>query len=239
MRDRQKEILKAIITEFIQTAEPVGSKSILVSYNFDISAATIRNDMATLEKEGLLTHPHTSAGRIPTDLGYRVFVNDLVDYNETKKEAATTLKQIRDQFQKNKVKRKVQEAVSILSNATNNASFATLPDSRTFYLGLSNVLKKPEFLRDPMRGSQVIEVLENNNNFLNILKQLEIKEKSEIFIGQENVIEQIQSCSMIIGSYNIQDFKGHIGILGPTRMNYPYNSVVLEEVIDLLNNETQ
>lgn len=235
MQDRQKEILKAIITEFIQTAQPVGSKSILVSYNFGVSSATIRNEMAQLEQEGLIAQPHTSAGRIPTDQGYRVFVNDLVDYKKTKAQAETTLQAIRKQFHENKLKRKVQEAVSIITNATNSVSFATLPESRTFYLGLSNILRKPEFLRDPMQASQVVEVLENNNNFLNLLESLEVSEELEILIGQENIIDQIKSCSMIVGKYSIDDFSGYIGILGPTRMNYPYNSVVLQEVIDLLN----
>jgi heat-inducible transcriptional repressor len=234
MQDRQKQILKAIINEFIQTAQPVGSKSILVSYNFDVSAATVRNEMAKLEKEGLIAQPHISAGRIPTDLGYRVFVNDIVDFAEVREQAKETIKSIQDQFKKNQIKRKVQEAVSVLSLATTNVGFATLPESRTFYLGLSNVLKKPEFLADPMQASQVVEVLENNNNFLEILKSLNISHELEIFIGKENLLEQIQSCGMIIGKYKIDDYEGYIGLLGPTRMNYPYNSVVLQEVLNLI-----
>lgn len=238
MKDRQKLILQAIINEFIQTAQPVGSKSILVSYNFDVSAATVRNEMAKLEKEGLITQPHTSAGRIPTDLGYRVFVNDIMDFEKVREQAKDTILDIQAQFRKNKLKRKVQEAVSILSNATTNVGFATLPESRTFYLGLSNVLKKPEFLSDPMQASQVVEVLENNDNFLQILSSLNISDQLEIFIGQENLLEQIQSCAMLIGRYKIDDYEGFIGILGPKRMNYPYNSVILQEVLNLINSET-
>ena len=77
MSVRRLEILRAIVDEYVSTHEPVGSKSIAARSGLGISPATIRNEMAVLEDEGLITHPHTSAGRIPTDLGYRVFVDKL------------------------------------------------------------------------------------------------------------------------------------------------------------------
>ena len=77
MSTRRLEILRAIVDEYVATQEPVGSKSIADRAGLGISPATIRNEMAVLEDEGLITHPHTSAGRIPTDLGYRVFVDKL------------------------------------------------------------------------------------------------------------------------------------------------------------------
>ena len=77
MESRRLEILRAIVDEYVATQEPVGSKSIADRHALGISPATIRKEMALLEEEGLITHPHTSAGRIPTDLGYRVFVDKL------------------------------------------------------------------------------------------------------------------------------------------------------------------
>lgn len=74
---RRLDILRAIVDEYVATKEPVGSKAIAENHNLGISPATIRNEMAILEEEGLITHPHTSAGRIPTDLGYRMFVDQL------------------------------------------------------------------------------------------------------------------------------------------------------------------
>ena len=76
--DRKTAILRAIVEEYIATALPVGSSHIAKSNEFAVSSATVRNDMAALEREGFLTHPHTSAGRIPTDKGYRFFVDNLV-----------------------------------------------------------------------------------------------------------------------------------------------------------------
>ncbi|NDE72183.1 MAG: heat-inducible transcriptional repressor HrcA, partial [Actinobacteria bacterium] len=75
MESRQLEILRAIVEEYVATEEPVGSKSIAERHGIGVSAATIRNEMAILEEEGLITQPHTSAGRIPTDKGYRLFVD--------------------------------------------------------------------------------------------------------------------------------------------------------------------
>src|SRR6266496_4133315 len=75
--DRKARLLRAVVHEFIQTAEPVGSKALAERYSLGISSATIRNELATLEEQGFLSHPHTSAGRVPTDQGYRYYVDSL------------------------------------------------------------------------------------------------------------------------------------------------------------------
>ena len=75
--DRKLAVLRAVITDYVENSEPVGSRALVERYRLDVSPATIRNDMATLEEEGYLTQPHTSAGRIPTDKGYRLFVDRL------------------------------------------------------------------------------------------------------------------------------------------------------------------
>ena len=77
--DRKLEVLRAIVEDFIATNEPVGSKTLADRHNLGVSPATIRNDMAVLEEEGLIAQPHTSAGRIPTDAGYRLFVDRLTE----------------------------------------------------------------------------------------------------------------------------------------------------------------
>jgi heat-inducible transcriptional repressor len=79
VEDRKLEVLRAIVEDFISTNEPVGSKSLVDRHNLGVSSATIRNDMAALEEDGLIAQPHTSAGRVPTDAGYRMFVDRLTD----------------------------------------------------------------------------------------------------------------------------------------------------------------
>jgi len=233
--DRKQEVLKAIIKHFINTAEPVGSQTIIVSYKFNVSPATVRNDMAELEEEGFIYQPHTSAGRVPTDLGYRLFVDEMANYDDARKKAVAVLKQVRQQYGVQKVKEKIYDAVELMARSTENISFATLPDNpHTFYLGLANVLRQPEFLYDSVRASQVVELLERNDRFINLLKELDINETVKTFIGKENIIEQIHSCSLIVTRYTIDGFKGYMGILGPTRMNYPFCTVIVEEIKKLL-----
>lgn len=233
--DRKQEVLKAIIQHFINTGEPVGSNTIIVSYKFSVSPATIRNDMAALEKEEYIFQPHTSAGRVPTDKGYRTYVNELADINAERALALQTLHQLQKEFAIEQAKEKIYESVSLLSRATHNVSFATLPDNaRTFYLGLSNVLRQPEFLNDTVRASQVIEVLERHDHFVTLLKKLNINNTIQIFIGKENILPQIQSCSLMVTKYEIKGFQGYIGLLGPTRTNYPFNQIILEEVKKVL-----
>ncbi|MEK7672580.1 MAG: DeoR family transcriptional regulator [Patescibacteria group bacterium] len=235
--DRKKQVLQAIIKHFIETAQPVGSQTILVSYRFHVSPATIRNDMVSLEEEGYIFQPHTSAGRIPTDKAYRLFVDEMADYGKAREEALQTLKVAQIQHKVQKVREKLYDAVSLLARATNSASFATTPDNpHTFFLGMSNVMRQPEFIGDTIHASEVIEVLERGDNFVNTLFNLDVNETVKTFIGEENILPQIQSCSIIVTKYEHDGFAGYIGLLGPKRMNYAYNIVMLEEVAKLLSN---
>jgi len=215
----------------------VGSKTIIINYHMDVSPATVRNDMMFLEKAGYIFQPHTSSGRVPTDSGYRMYVDKLVDKTEIRKKAIEHLKHIQKQQQIQKYKEKIYDAVSLMSHAIDNLCFATLPGKKTtFYLGIAQTLKQPEFVEQPLRASQVMEVLEESHNFIHTLDQLEITDQARIFIGKENLIKQIESCSMIVCRYNLPDYVGYMGILGPTRMHYAFNSVILEEVKHTLEN---
>jgi transcriptional regulator of heat shock response len=236
--DRKHDVLQAIVKHFINTAEPVGSQTIIVSYKFNVSPATIRNDMSELEEEGLIYQPHTSAGRVPTDLGYRLFLDEMINYEDARKKALTVLQQVKHEYAVQKIKERIYDAVELIARSTENVSFATLPDNpRTFYLGLANVLRQPEFLTDSVRASQVVELLEKHDRFVNLLKDLEIDDTVKAFIGKENILEQIRSCSLIVTEYNVDGFKGYFGILGPTRMNYAFNTVIIEEIKKLLEQQ--
>ncbi len=235
---RKEKILSAIIQHFIGTAEPVGSKTILVKYNLSVSPATIRNDMAFLENEGLITHPHTSAGRVPTEKGYRMYIEKLADYKKAERLAKDNLKKIRVDLKKRRAQQKVYEAVSILAQAMPNISFASIPENRrTFYLGVSNMLRQPEFQNSPIHASQVMEVLEEGVYLLQTLDQLELDEEPRIFIGKENILPQIESCSLIVAKYDLDGFQGYLGLLGPTRMPYAFNFATLKEVLKMLTHD--
>jgi heat-inducible transcriptional repressor len=233
--DRRLEVLKAIVKHFVQTGEPVGSNTIIVSYNFNVSPATIRNDMVSLEKEGLIFQPHTSAGRVPTDMGYRLFVDEMSDYEEAKKAATKAIQKGQKEMQTHHAKKQIHDLVSLLAHVTENASFATVPgNERTFYLGLSNIIRQPEFFGDSSRASQVIEVFEKTDRFMNLLKNLEIDHDVKFYIGKENIIPEIQSCTLMVTRINIHGFDSIIGIMAPTRCRYAFNRAVLEQIKALI-----
>ena len=191
----------------------------------------------TLEEDGFIYQPHTSAGRIPTDKGYRAFVDEMADYENARQQALTTLKKIQLEYTTQRVRESLYDAVSLLARATNLASFATTPDNpRTFFLGMSNVLRQPEFAGDTVHASEVIEVLERSDNFVKTLASFDLGNSVRAFIGEENILPQIQSCSIIVAKYSKDGFNGYLGLLGPKRMNYPFNIIILEEVKKLLGN---
>lgn len=225
---RRFQILKAIVESFIDSAEPVGSKYLAERYKLEVSPATIRNEMAVLEELGLIMQPFTSAGRIPTDLGFRMFVDQLMDRVP---EARIAKEQGWDAIDERKHEDQVYHAVSLIARVADNVSFAVLPGKKkTYYLGLANILRKPEF-SESAQAYTVVKVLEDSASFTGLLDRLEIDREIRVFIGRENIIPEIKSCAMIATTYHLQGYgSGVMGILGPMRMHYPYNIGVLQRV---------
>lgn len=129
---RRQKVLSIVIKEYTQTAQPVSSKSIAENFNLGVSPATIRNDLAALEDEGWLTHPHTSAGRIPTEAGYRFFVQNLLEDSELPPGERT---QIRTQFRavRHDLDQWLRLSTSVLATASQSAALATAPRAARSY----------------------------------------------------------------------------------------------------------
>ncbi len=233
MDSRQSKLLAAIIDQFIQTAIPVGSKNLLEAAGFSVSGATIRNEMRLLCDEGFLEQPHISAGRIPTSKGYRAYVKEFMEPGPQEKIVRKKFVGLKEQYFQRKDQEKAYEAVALLAQMIPNVAFATVPHKPgVYYLGLANILRQPEFLENPGLATGVVEVLEERLNEL--LDAVEVDDQTRYYIGDEHVFKQIQSCSLIVTAYKVRDRKGMIGILGPMRMDYAYNTVALELVADLL-----
>lgn len=223
----------AIIDEFITTALPVGSKQIVEKGYFDVSGATVRNEMQILAEEGFIVQPHTSAGRIPTPQGYRLYVREFLKPGKHEVQVRKKFDLLKEEYFKRKDQERVYDAVAILSRMTPNVVFATVPHkNRVFYLGLCNVLRQPEFLVDPSLASGIAEVLEEK--FSKLLSKFPIDNTVQFYIGDENALPEIQSCSLMVTSYAVRGTEGVIGVLGPMRMDYGYNTVALAMIADLL-----
>lgn len=221
-----------MVEEYTEKVVPVGSKVLSEKYGLKMSPATIRNDMAVLSKEGFLYQPHTSAGRIPTDKGYRYFVEKIMSDRplslaEQKNLQAELLKL---KAQKNKLSRVTAKLLSSLSGAL----VISGAEDDVCEFGISELLENPEF-RKADEFCKVAELLDRvDENVSDILSQM-TDGKTRIFIGKENPIKNISNCSMVVSPYNSKNGKkGVLAIVGPKRMNYAKNKSLLEFVKKVL-----
>ena len=213
---RQKEILSQIIEEYAETAAPVGSMT--MAKLFGVSPATIRAEMARLESLGLVAQPHTSAGRVPTDAGYRFYVNNL-ENRETALEPALErgahVLDVRVSSQ-SRADAAIRGAVDSLVELTGNLGLATI-GGQLYLSGISRLFTQPEFL-DTRRVQSVAKLLDNLEPWL---REAAPGEPLNIFIGQENPIGRNSEVSLIISKFRSPfSDKSYIGVLGPTRQNY-------------------
>ena len=179
---RQKNILQAIIEQYAEVASPVGSS--LLAKAFKVSSATIRAEMAELERLGFVTHPHTSAGRIPTDKGYRFYVNSIADSSAKKLPDSRGQKALTTRVNQGGLPdRTIRNAVETLVELTQNLALATIGD-QLYMSGLSNLFGQPEF----MQVGQVQEVARLLDNLEPWLQEAAPNEPLSVYIGRENPI---------------------------------------------------
>ena len=212
--DRQSQILQAIVEQYAEVASPVGSS--LLAKLFNVSSATIRSEMAELERLGFITQPHTSAGRVPTDKGYRYYVNALAATDpsapENRGERALTARVHHGGVPE----RTIRNAVDTLVELTHNLGLATI-GNQLYMSGLGNLFGQPEF----MNGEQVQQVARLLDNLEPWLREAKPNEPLSVYIGAENPIGRSAGCSLIISRFR-SPYSDHsyIGTLGPTRQSY-------------------
>jgi len=215
MTERQKQILHAIVEQYAEVASPVGSS--LLAKLFSVSSATIRAEMAELERLGFITQPHTSAGRVPTDKGYRFYVNNL---GENKHETGAERRAERALSARVQTgglpERTIRNAVDTLVELTHNLGLATI-GNQLYMSGLSNLFGQPEF----MQASQVRQVAQLLDNLEPWLHEAAPNQPLSVYIGQENPIGRSAGCSLIISRFRSPySDQSYIGVLGPTRQSY-------------------
>lgn len=240
MTDRQIKLLAAIVEQYAEVAAPVGS--ITLAKLFGVSSATVRAEMARLEELGLITQPHTSAGRIPTDKGYRFYVNAITN---AENQLDTEMPQLSDRGVRaldarvathgNRTDRAIRSAVDSLVELTHNLGLATIGD-QLYMSGMGNLFSQPEFAANPRNVQQVANLLDNLEPWL---REAAPNEPLNVFIGAENPIGKSSQASLIISRFR-SPYSDHsyIGVLGPTRQDYAkvmrlvrHTGAMLEEVL--------
>lgn len=217
MTERQAKILAAIIEQYAELATPVGS--VLLAKLFDASSATIRSEMAKLEEMGYLTAPHTSAGRIPTDKGYRLYVNSIVEGQQIHKgvnEDTRHTRAIQARVGNQRTDFAIKTAVDSLVELTHNLGLATIGD-QLYLSGIGNLFAQPEF----SGGEHVRDVARLLDNLEPWLREAAPNETLNVFIGSENPIGRDSGVSLIISRFRSPySDRSYIGVLGPTRQSY-------------------
>lgn len=224
MTERQAKILTTIIEQYAEVAAPVGS--VMLAQIFNVSSATIRNEMAELEKLGYITQPHTSAGRIPTDKGYRFYVNGLRDAVEESDGTDRNSRAIATRVaHSGEPALAIKSAVDSLVQLTHNLGIATI-GNQLYVAGYSNLFGQPEFV-DPLQAREVASLLDNLEPWL---REAAPNEALNVYIGHENPIGRSAGVSLIISRYR-SPYSDHsyIGILGPTRQSYRSVMALVEQ----------
>lgn len=234
---RKQEILQAIVRSYIETAEPVGSEVVAHQGRLHVSAATIRNEMAALEDLGYLVQPHPSAGRIPTDRGYRAYVDQLADTDAPLSAAERLRLRRRLATAARHSEWMPKEAARTLATVTRYTSLASQsqPDRYIFYLeGAANMLIQPEF-RDARAARPVLEALEREEVVADLLERTP-EEQISITIGGEHRVQDLRGCSVVAAAYRVGGRPvGALGIVGPTRMPYARVITLVRYLAESLN----
>jgi len=215
MSDRQMKILSAIIEQYAELAAPVGS--VLLAKLFDVSPATIRTEMAKLEEMGYIKQPHTSAGRIPTDRGYRLYVNSITENDDENVTENRHTRAIQSRVSGgNRADLAIKTAVDSLVELTHNLGLATIGD-QLYLSGIGNLFAQPEF----DDGEHVRDVARLLDNLEPWLREAIPNETLNVFIGSENPIGRNSGMSLIISRFRSPySDRSYIGVLGPTRQSY-------------------
>lgn len=219
LTQRQVEILRSVIEEYIETADPVGSETIEKKHNLSASPATIRNEMVKLSEYGYLKKTHSSAGRIPTAMGMKFYVRELMKEKELSTVEEVALKEEVWDYRE-RMQRFLKEATRSLAEKTNTLAVATTNDGDMFCSGYANILEMPEFF-DIDVTKTLLEALDQYDSFESIFANIHDDEDIHVLIEDELGAQLRGPYGFIFTEYTTPlNFQGRIGVLGPARLRY-------------------
>ena len=218
LKDRQKIILEATIREHIRTARPIASRELLEELGFSVSPATVRNEMLQLDEMGYLEQPYTSAGRIPTDRGYRFFVDNALDEKILDRRERHRIEEL---FETESIEAFARECGKTIARMTHCFTAVGVEDDLLADSGFSELFDEPEF-QDIARikaFGQLVDVLEDGLSSL-----MKKSDDEKIFIGKENSLKEAEPYTIMITHWSHpKGFNGFLALVGPTRMDYQKN----------------
>ncbi|MFH0826997.1 MAG: hypothetical protein V1923_03810 [Candidatus Omnitrophota bacterium] len=229
---RRRLVLESAINKYIRDAVPVASEDI--AEEFDLSSATIRVIFSELEEKGFLTHPYTSGGRMPTDRGYRYYVDFLISQMELlDNEKERIVREFKRQIRR--LDDALEETTEIISAVTHYAGIVSILElqDKLFYKGLSRMLDQPEF-KDSDKIRFLVRAFEDKRRLLDVINR-DFKEKVKVYIGTELGCPEMENCALVVSGFRVKNKpSGKIAVLGPMRMEYKSIIPTMEYISDLV-----
>lgn len=220
MDPRKEHILQLVIEEYVRTAEPIGSNFLVEKAGLDVSGATVRNELRDLEEAGYLTHPHTSAGRIPTEAGFRYYIQRLMKPSHPSKRMGAELEQIVERESK-KIER-LKATARLIANETKNAVIVAWNNDSLYYTGLAHLFSQPEF-QNVTLTINISAVFDQFEHRIGDIYDAVEPGKIKILIGSENPIGN--DCGTVV----VRDSRNNLfAIVGPIRKDYNEQAGIVE-----------
>ena len=234
IQQRKDRILAIVVNRYIRTITPVGSHFITEEHKLDVSPATVRNILAELEDQGYLSHPHTSAGRVPTQRGYRYYVDHLMNEIQLMEEEK---RRIQSEYRRyvNQLELLMEKTSEFISDMTHYTSIISVDGwgSKIILRGTGHVVGYHEHT-DLLKIQAILNILEEKQRLLALINR-DLEHKTEIYIGHEMALKEMEGCSLAVSSFEKKGLTGRIAVLGPTRMDYHRVVSALEYISDLFS----
>jgi len=217
---RQLKILKTIIEEHIQTGEAVGSETLDKKHNLGVSPATIRNEMVQLTKAGYLAQPHTSAGRAPTPVALKLYIKTLMSEKQLSVADEVAVKEKVWDY-RHELDKLLSQTTRELARKTNSLAIATTDKGDLYHAGYAHLLDLPEFF-DIDVTKTVFGLIEDFSSIHQIFERALGEDSVHILLGEEMGMQILTPCGMVFSNFDSPSLRGSIGILGPSRLDYPW-----------------
>lgn len=217
---RQTQVLKSLIDEYIETAEPIGSESLEKKYELGVSPATIRNEMVSLTKMGYLKQPHTSAGRIPTPEAMRFYINQLMEERQMSLTEEVKAKEEVWDAREN-LNNLMKEAAHALALRTKNLSVGALADEgKVWHSGYAYIFRNPEFA-DLEICMNLFSLLEEVSKLQELFfERAPSSSAIEVLFGEELGLPYLEPIGIVATHFNVRGKDAALGIIGPARLSY-------------------
>ncbi|MBI4034815.1 MAG: hypothetical protein HY381_00275 [Candidatus Chisholmbacteria bacterium] len=237
LSDRQVQILKAIVEEYSQTAEPVGSETLDRKYGLGVSPATIRNEMVELSEAGYLSQSHISSGRTPTPKAIKFYISQLMRERDISvAEEVAVKEQMWDYRQK--LDDLLRQATKVLSEKTSMLAVAVTDNQRVYHSGYAHILDLPEFFDIDVTKS-VLNLIDEGNELFILLSRFDQNEPVQILMGEDFGGQAFRPVSMVCTHFQTGSGSGSLGVIGPNRLNYPYVIPMVKYLGRLINEISQ